>query len=207
MVEQTQETIGFWGRLEDFFLYDDQSRWKAIAWIVALTGTLGTVDLVFLDASVDDTVFLMGTVIVLMVIGWLAWYCSFRNEQPRVEVAFMSRRALVLQAGAFVVFLVAWQLPRSEEKAADRRLRNASESPASSESIDEALQVLDGARAASLRLDPNVIKQAGDRFVDAAEHTPDAWTVALQVANYRSDQVNPALVPFVGTLKKLDINN
>ncbi len=59
MVEETEETLNFLDRLEDFFLYDDQSRWRAIGWIVAAAGILGSFNLVS-GASVNDTVFLMG---------------------------------------------------------------------------------------------------------------------------------------------------
>lgn len=203
MAEQTEEMTGFLGKLEDFFLYDDQSRWRAIGWIIGIAGGLGTVDLVFLGASVDDAVFLMGTIILLMSVIWISWYCSFRQQRAITETSFfLTRRDLVLQTASWLASLAAFQLPMAEARAADRRLKIAAANPTSTDSIDKAIKTLDTANAGNLKLDPGVVKEAGNQFLSASQKVPVAWDAALEAANYCSGQINPSLLPVLGKLRR-----
>jgi hypothetical protein len=185
MAEETQQTIGFLYRLEDFFLYDDQSRWKAIGWIIAIAGSAGTLNLVFLGASVDETVFLMGAIILLMSFAWIAWYCSFRQAEP-TGAQFMSRRTLVWQMASFVAFLLSLRLPRAEARVVERRLQEASSNLVSPQNIQETTSILATAKAAGVRIATSTVETTGTKFINASENTPPAWSAALAFLNYRS---------------------
>jgi len=198
MAEETKETVDFYCKLQDFFLHDDQSRWKAIGWTVAIAGSLGTVNLVFLGSSVDDTVFLMGAAILLMSVFWIGWYCSFRQQQPQ-ETPFMSRRALVLQAATFIAFLASLRLPRAEARIIERKLQEMTDNPANPQNILDATQLIATAKAERIRVRPSVIGYAGKKFVKIANDDPVAWNATLAFLDYRSF-LNADFVPSLGHL-------
>jgi hypothetical protein len=207
MAKQMKQENSFLGKLEDFLLRDDQARWKAIGWIIAVTGVLGSVDLVFLNSSVDETVQLMGFLVSLMSILWISWYCSFKQRLPALtETYFWTRRELVLQAACLVAFVSTLGIPVAEAREADLKLRTASENPKSTKSILDAATTFITARAANLKLSRAVVRETTDRFITVSQEVPSAWDVALEAASYSSNQLNPLLLPPLGALRKLNPN-
>lgn len=192
--ENTQESLGAWDKLAEFFLDDDQSRWKAIRWITAIAGTLGAVDLVFFKASVDEAVSLMGFFLLLMSFLWLAWYTSFSHSQKEKRVAvFMTRRDLIWQGASLLAFLTAVRVQSAEARNFERKLREAAND------ANEAKQVLDKGRSAGIRIAPTTIEDTGKKFLSAAANdrtNSDAWSAALAFIDYRSflgARVDPSL--------------
>jgi hypothetical protein len=199
MVEESQQTIDFLSNLEDFFLYDDQSRWKAIGWTIGIAGSLGTFDFVFLGASVNDTTFLMGAIVLLMSFTWIAWYCSFRRPRSK-EVSLISRRSLVFQLATFIAFLASFRLPRAEARTIERRLQVVSENPSSPQNIQEAVRLITAAQAGGIRIAPSIVSNVGKRFLDTAENDPTesiAWSAAQAFVEYRSF-INVDFQPHLG---------
>jgi hypothetical protein len=196
-MEETKEAVNFLSNLQDFLLYDDQSRWQAFGWIIGITGALGTIDLVAIGASVEDTVYLMGAIILLMSFTWIAWYCAFRQQKRPARAPFMSRRTLVWQGASFIAFLVSLRLLRSETRIVDRRLQEASTNPASPQSIQETTQILASAKAAGVRIAPATLQSAGKKFIEASGTSPDVWNAALAFVDYRSSlNSNPPIAGF-----------
>lgn len=185
MADRTREALGFIDNLEDFFLYDDRSRWAAIGWIIAVAGGLGTAELVFLGASVDDTVLSMGLIILIMSVVWIGWYCSFR---PHQEVSFLpSRRSLMVQAITCILglslgtFLWRFQITTSE-----RVLDRVAANPTNPKNIEEARKVLTSATASQVRIAPATLEVSGKKFVQASNENPEAWGAAVDFLNLKS---------------------
>lgn len=178
-------SVGFFDRLEDFFLTDDRSRWTAIGWIITLAAVFGSVQSSFLDVSVDDVVFSMGVVIVLLSLGWIAWYCTVRSHGAAESSA--SRRRLILPASmslASVLFGAAifW----FEKATSAEQLARLSLAPVDPASIGEARLLLAKATDAHVRLRSSTVAQTGRKFVDASGHNAAAWDTALRFMDYRS---------------------
>jgi hypothetical protein len=72
-----KEIVSFLDHLEVFVLSDDEARWKAMRWIMLVCGVGGSIDLLQ-GSSVDEVVFLMGAVGLIMTVAWITWYCSIR---------------------------------------------------------------------------------------------------------------------------------
>jgi hypothetical protein len=200
-----KETVAFWDHLEFFFLSDDDARWKAIGWIILVVGVCGSVDLALLDSPIDDSVVLMGFLALILSLGWIGWYCSFRRVRlSNTEPRSISRRTWVFQAGILIAFCLSLRLPRAEARAVERKLQQASDDPFDPESAKAAQQELAAARAGFLRIDSRILKDTGAKFIRTAEHNPDAWSAVQEYLTYRSflnaDFV-PALTPSTGTSK------
>ncbi len=176
-----RETADFLRRLEEFFLYDDQSRWRAMGWTIAVAGTLGTMDLVVAGSSVDEAVLFMGTIILLMSVGWIGWYCSFRQTRI-IERSFLSRRALIFQAASFLAFVFSLRLPRLEAQALERDLEDISDIP-NTEDARKVRDILDSSRIAAVRVSQRSIKTAGLKLI---KQGPASWQATIALLNYRS---------------------
>lgn len=185
--EDTQETLGAWDKLAEFFLDDDQSRWKAIRWITAIVGALGAADLVFFKAPVDEAVFLMGFALLLMSILWLAWYTSFsRSQKEKRAATFMTRRDLIWQGASLLAFLAAVRVQRAAARTVERKLREASQKPLNPQSNHDAREVISRAQAAGIQVAPATVEQVGKKFAYAGRDNPEAWDTALQFVAYKS---------------------
>lgn len=68
------------------------------------------------------------------------------------------------------------------------------ETPADAKSQSEAMEILASSKKDSAPLPVPVIDRAGEGFLDASQHHPDAWKVALDFAAYRST-LNTAVEP------------
>jgi hypothetical protein len=183
--EEEIDESGFMSRLEDFFVFDERSRWRAIGWTIAATGTVGSVELVFNKASVDDAVISMTIVTTLMFIGWIAWYCSFK--QRREIGVSLSRRRLLIQAtaGLFGVF-IGTGVSRAQRKTSERILERVSANPANPQNSQEAVTLLTRAQAAQVRISPAVLEKTGKQFVNAAQESPEAWEASLEFLKYKT---------------------
>ncbi len=176
-----EETKRFLDNLEFFLLYDDDARWKAILWIIVLVGSAGSIDLVALDSSVDDATVSMGIFALILSIGWIAWYCSFRPNR-NIETS-PSRRALILQvtaglAGLFIgVFL--WRI---QARTLNLDLAKA----AKGNDYRDAAYVFERAKDANIHLDKNLVRRVGHKFVEASDRSATAWDASLALVNYRS---------------------
>jgi hypothetical protein len=83
---------------------------------------------------------------------------------------------------------------------AEIRLKLLSSNPADPRSIKEAQNVLDAVKASKVELSKDAIEEAGKRFIDAANTTPEAWNAALNFLNYRS-----SLNVYVRTFKAVNV--
>src|SRR6266568_8127261 len=93
-----KEIVSFWDQLEYFCFTDDKARWKAIGWIIFVTGSCGSIDLALLKSPLEDAIPLMGIIALLLSIGWLACYRLFRKvNSSQHKGLFQVRRRLLLQ--------------------------------------------------------------------------------------------------------------
>ena len=79
-------------------------------------------------------------------------------------------------------------------------IKNASSRPEDSQSSTQVEKVVTRAMKQGQRIDPNVIAEAGFKFVGAASTAPEAWKVAVALLNYKSflntaDTSSPSLTP------------
>jgi hypothetical protein len=201
-----KKIVGFWGRLEFFLLSDDEARWKAIGWIIVVVGVCGSVDLVLLNSPVEDGVFLMGVLIIILSVFWICLYCwsgqsASTDKEP---LRLISRRALVFQAGVFVVFILSLRLPRAEAREVEHKLQQASDDPLDPESARVAQKTLAAARKGFLKIDSGIVRDTGSKFIHTAEPNSSAWSAVQEYLGYRSflnaDFV-PALTPSTGKSK------
>ena len=194
-----KETAGLLDQLEFLLLTDDDARWKAMGWIITIVGLSGSIDLALLDSSVDEAVFLMGALLLILSIAWIGWYCSFRH--PQSTEPSLSRRRLVLQAVTGAVgFSVAVSLWRFQARALTSEFSQASEA----DDYDAAIHVLERARSADVRLSKVLVREAGHRFIDAAGK-PEAWDAALACVSYKSF-LNSGYEPSPGPLLPVTSN-
>ena len=66
------------------------------------------------------------------------------------------------------------------------KLKQIGSVPLSPETIAEAENVLTAAASRKSTIDPNIVKDLGVKFVDAAQNDPPAWNTALAFLNYKS---------------------
>jgi hypothetical protein len=208
-----EEILGFWDRLEFFFLSDDKARWKAIGWIILVVGVCGSIDLALLDSSVDDAVLLMGALALIMSIFWIGLYCSFgRSPSTSSEpLYFISRRAFVFQAGTLIAFILSLRLPHIEAREVERKLQQASDKPLEPESAEAAQRALAAAREGFLKIDSRVVGDTGGKFLQTADQNSSAWSAVREYLSYRSflnadlapslSGIAPVLTPATGTSK------
>jgi hypothetical protein len=196
-MEETEETLGVWDKLAEFFLDDDQSRWKAIRWITAIVGTLGAIDLLFFNAPIDETVFLMGFALLLMSVLWLAWYTSFsRSQKEKHAAAFMTRRDLIWQGASLFAFLAAVRVQRAEARSVEHKLQEAGSDPTNPSNIAEVGMVVAKAKSAGIKVPMSVVGDVGKKFVEATEINPAALNAVIACIEYKSFSNNfPSLLP------------
>lgn len=187
-----------WGRLENFVLWDDDARWKAIAWAVLIAGTFGSVDLAVVRSPLGDAVLLMGIVALIVFGGGTGWYCFFSARDECAHPA--SRRALLVEVAAVLVGLFAsLRVPIAEAGVVERKLQRISANPTSPQSIQQASELLARARAARVKIPHAVVKDTGSRFLEAARGQGGAWDAVLQFLDYRSS-LNPPPIRGRGTI-------
>jgi hypothetical protein len=68
----------------------------------------------------------------------------------------------------------------------DLKIRGLSQTPNSKESINEVKQALVAAKNGSLKLNPELIKEAGAKFITAGKADKAAWDAALEFLRYRT---------------------
>jgi hypothetical protein len=176
-----QEKIGFRNRLEFLLLSDDAARWKAMAWIIFLIGVAGSLDLAVMNSPVDDAVLLMGTLTLILSIGWIGWYCTFRPRQ-NTQLQSTSRRRLGLQAAASTVaFLVGVTLWRSEARALSSDLLQA----VKTNDYGKAANVFERARTVAVHLDRSLTTTASLRLLNVTDR-PEAWDAVMASLGYKS---------------------
>jgi len=129
------------------------------------------IDFALQDSSLEDTVFLMGTLILVLSICSLGWYFFFRQPQ-KTEQRFISRRAFVFQAASFIAFIFALRLPRAEARIVERKLQQASENPLDPESARAAQEILAAARTKFIRIDRRAVESTGTMFIQVADQNP-----------------------------------
>jgi hypothetical protein len=84
------------------------------------------------------------------------------------------------------------------------RASQASQNPTDPKNIAQSKSVLAAARLAKLKIDEQVVKDAGTRFIEAAAHAPQAWDAAQAFLDYRSYlnvDIVPKLTPATGKSK------
>jgi hypothetical protein len=82
------------------------------------------------------------------------------------------------------------------------RLSQVSTDPKNPKNIKEAQVVLSTAQKKNIRIDPNVIKETGDKFIAAAATQPASWQVVQQYLGYRSF-LNINLAPSLSKLEQV----
>jgi len=184
MVKQTKK-VGFITHLEDFFLYDERQRWKAIGWIVSIAGVFGSVELSFLHVSIDDCIFSVSIIILLISVAWIGWYCSFKNFE-NLKLSSSKRSILTQVAFATVAVFLGVSIFRIQQATSERKLQRIAIGPIDPASIGETQALLMKAMDAHVRIAPSLVESMGKRFIDASSQNPSAWNAALQFVNYRS---------------------
>jgi hypothetical protein len=118
------------------------------------------------------------------------------SQQVRRALPVPTRRGLITGAlaTAFIVFISFLRIPSKASLHVEKKLARSASNPINTQSIQEATVTIENARNAHLRIDPILVQRTGDRFVKAAEKTPDAWNAALAFLNYRSI-LNANLIP------------
>jgi len=181
------KTLGFWENFEFFFLSDDDARWKAIGWIIAVVGCLGSLEFVVLSSNVDDVILTMGGIGMLMFIAWITLYCSAPRTKKNAVPTLLSRRGFVFQTSAILAAaLMGIGIRRVQAEIVDRELEDASLFPTKQESINDVTAVLQKAKATQVRISADTTKRAGTRFAEASLSAPDAWPATQALLNYKS---------------------
>jgi len=66
------------------------------------------------------------------------------------------------------------------------KLKQIGADPTNPENIAQAKNVLIAAVSNGTKIDPNIVKDVGGKFIDAAEQDPTAWNTVLAFMNYKS---------------------
>ena len=66
------------------------------------------------------------------------------------------------------------------------RLKNNSSTPSDPRSIQDVKLTISQARKDKIRIPVEAVTEAGVKFVEASGHTPDAWSAALALVQYKS---------------------
>jgi len=80
------------------------------------------------------------------------------------------------------------------------RLRQAASDPTDLQNIKNAESVITQAESAKIHIPADVVGSAGQKFVDASKNAPEAWNVALLLAQYRT-RLNADALPFLPDLR------
>lgn len=72
------------------------------------------------------------------------------------------------------------------------QIQQAASDPADKNGASEAKKVIDAARLDSVQLPPDLILQAGAKFVRGSYQNPPAWDAAIAFVNYRSHSIAQA---------------
>jgi hypothetical protein len=192
VAKEGDQVNSFRENFESLLLRDHEARWKAIGSIIVAAATFGSFDTTVLNSSEQNSIALMGGVIILMSVVWVAWYCSFRTSQPlwpRVSVIMhpISRRAWIAQSSALIVVGL---FPRTEARAAERILQQASDDPTNVRNIVAAAQILNRAEAAVIRISSAILAETGLKFVLAVERNPNAQIALDAYFDYRTSFLN-----------------
>lgn len=182
----------------DFYLtYDRSARRRSMYASVAIGAGAGMIAQL-LDFSSAAAV---AVCIVATGVTELTNALRYRTlkQQVRRAIPVSSRRELITGAlaTAFIAFVSFLRIPSKASVHVENKLAQSASSPMNTHTIQEARVVIESARNARLRIDPALVQRTGDRFVNAAEQTPDAWNTALAFMNYRST-LNANLVPKLG---------
>ena len=182
-----EESLTFWNRLYAFFVSDDKVRWKAMGWIMAASGAIGSVDLAFFGESLDHALVSIFFFVLLSYLGCIAWYCSFRRPSHFIGGTHISRRAMLrLAVAASIGFAVSTGLVRRATYAMEFRLEEAAGDPTSPLNMEEARRVLERAKAAEIRIAPATIRKTAGKFMIAAKENRGAWDTSIEFLNFKS---------------------
>lgn len=66
------------------------------------------------------------------------------------------------------------------------QIQQAAENPEDKTSADAAKKAIDSARENAVRLTPSIVREAGQKFVQASNENPAAWDAALGFLNYKT---------------------
>jgi hypothetical protein len=142
-------------------------------------------------------------VICLSVVGIVEITSAFlyvlpieQKRRKSLEPESFGRRSLIFAPISALLFLLLTLLPTPKIEAAviERRLKNNANDPDDPQNIKETRTILAQAETWKIRLRPSVVENAGKKFIQAAQTSPDAWDAALSFANYRSStSTNPHL--------------
>ncbi len=178
-----KEIVSFWDQLEYFCFTDDKARWKAIGWIIFVTGSCGSIDLALLKSPLEDAIPLMGIIALLLSIGWLACYRLFRKvNSSQHKGLFQVRRRLLLQGVVSALGVVIAVLAgRRPARALNAELSQATET----RNYTAVKSVLERAKTNRVRLDNMLLQKATQQVINTDSH-PSAWDAVLAMMEYRS---------------------
>jgi hypothetical protein len=99
-----------------------------------------------------------------------------------------------LRRAGFVVavflLLLSLRIPEREALAFDQKIQQASSDPTNAKNIHETQKILATAKIATIKISPNTLAQAGQKFVDALPNNPAAINAVTAFLNYRSSFLN-----------------
>jgi hypothetical protein len=81
---------------------------------------------------------------------------------------------------------ISARLDHLDQQMAAFQLTTLSKNATEGSTAHEVAQVLQAARQSSIQISPEVLRQAGDQFIEASVKQPLAWNAAIEIINYRS---------------------
>jgi len=203
-----KEAISFWDSLETLFLRDDRARWYAIGFMIITVGTAGSIQFALFDSSVEDAVFSMSVLILLIVIVGFGSYCIFLMSARGGNALSKSRvsewrpaTAAAADAILSIVAVFSSRFPAVEANVVADRLELASKSPLDPHNAEKAKQALSAAQVARVKIDGRIVARTGDEFLQNARLNPEVWPTVQEYLGYRSflnEDLAPALTPASG---------
>jgi len=109
------------------------------------------------------------------------WHRQVANPSPIRR----SILALPVSALMFLVFAV-FRSSRIEAAVVEEKLKSNAKDPGDLQNIKDTTRILTEAQAAKIRIDPNVLENAGQKFIRSTASQPSAWDAAIAIAQYRS---------------------
>lgn len=85
------------------------------------------------------------------------------------------------------------------------RLSQVSADPTNLKNISEAKAILTTAQQKNIRIDPNILKETGDKFITTSSTQPASWPAVQQYLDYRSF-LNRSLAPSPTDLKPVNMD-
>jgi hypothetical protein len=172
----------------DYYLLQDHAARRRTTFIGGAVGAALGILLQGLGFSLLLTALSCFAVAGVIEIREAVTYKRMHSTTRNAEPSSLVRRDWFHAALSATCFLILslLRLPRAEARSLDRKLKEASDSPANPKSIQLAKRIIGIAEATGVKVDPATLEEVGSKFVNAAKENPQALSVAFACANYKS---------------------